>query len=274
MQNFQSMSNNIGCVVGSCDGLICLAVGVKDLILWNPCTRIRKNLPDFGVEIIRGSYFIYGFGFDKSSDDYKVVGFFNSDDDLFFNSHVVVKVYSLKNDRWKTIEGFNGRWSIDDPATFAYGKLHWTAYCETEKESAWNILYLDLETEEYGVLEVPNCVNEKGCSCSMLEESEGCLYALCDYRDSADVWIVGDCDGLGKATWTKVVSVSYVDRLLKSTCKTAFCVLKNDEVLLLCGSTVVVFDVEDRSIRYPEIRNHNQFSTAITYFETLVSPLE
>ncbi|XP_012846596.1 PREDICTED: uncharacterized protein LOC105966574 [Erythranthe guttata] len=153
--------------------------------------------------------------------------------------------------------------------------MHWSAYCESEKESEWNIIYLDLETEEYGVLEVPNCVNEKGCSCSMLDESEGCLYALCDYRDSADVWIVGDCDGLGNATWTKVVSVSYVDRFLKSTCKTAFRVLKKyGKVLLLCGSTVVVFDVEDCTIRYPEIRNHNQFSTAITYFETLVSPLD
>ncbi|KAL7144363.1 hypothetical protein ABFS83_07G006600 [Erythranthe nasuta] len=152
--------------------------------------------------------------------------------------------------------------------------MHWTAYCESEKEPEWNILYLDLETEEYGVLEVPNCVNEKGCSCSMLDKSEGCLYVMCDYRAGADVWILGDCDGLGKATWTKVVSVSYVDRFLKSTCKTAFRVLKKyGEVLLLCGSTVVIFDVEDRTIRYPDFKNHNEFSTAITYFETLVSPL-
>ncbi|KAL3648577.1 hypothetical protein CASFOL_004980 [Castilleja foliolosa] len=91
----QSSKNSIW-VLGSCDGLICLAIDKKELILWNPTTRIFKTLPDFGVKTSFRSNFAYGLGFDKSSDDYKVVGFFNSSRDF---SEVIGKVYSLKADQ-------------------------------------------------------------------------------------------------------------------------------------------------------------------------------
>ncbi|KAI3469292.1 hypothetical protein Pfo_025955 [Paulownia fortunei] len=260
-------SRNLVWVVGSCDGLICLAIDKKDLILWNPSTRICKKLPDFGVKINFGSYFAYGLGFDKSSDDYKVVGFFNSSRDLF---EVIVKVYSLKSDQWKRIKNFKGRWLMDDPATFAHGKLHWIANSELELKCGWDIVSLDLETEEYGILQMPNYV--KSGFYSRLGASEGCLYVLCSHLTNADVWIMDDY-GVGKQTWTKVVSIPYIDDFLRYTYKRALYVLKNGEVLLLCGSTIVIFDAKDCSFRYPEIRNPDEFIAASTYFESLVSPV-
>lgn len=259
-------SRNLVWAVGSCDGLICLVIDRKDLILWNPSTRICKKLPDFGVKINLGGYFAYGLGFDKSSDDYKVVGFFNCKD----LSEVIVQVYSLKSDQWKKIKSFKGRWLMDDPATFAHGKLYWIANPDLELESGWDIVSLDLETEEYEILRMPSYV--KSGYYSRLGASEGCLYVLCSHSTSADVWIMDDYR-VGKETWTKVVTIPYIDDFLKYTYKKPLYVLKNGQVLLLCGSTFVIFDAEDCSFRYPEIKNSGEFNAVSTYFESLVSPV-
>ncbi|GFQ01399.1 F-box/kelch-repeat protein at3g23880 [Phtheirospermum japonicum] len=247
----QSSKNSIW-VVGSCDGLICLAIDKKELILWNPTTRISKNLPDFGVKISFRSYFAYGFGFDKSSDDYKG------------------KVYSLKADLWKTIKSFKGRWLMDDPATFANGKLYWIANSDLELKCGWDIAFFDLATDEYGVLEMPRYV--KSGFYSRLGVSQGRLFVMCSHVMSADVWIM-DGGGAGNGIWSNVVSIPYVDDFLRYNYKKALCVTENGEVVLICGLKIVIFDADDSSFRYPEIRNAGEFIASSAYIESLVSPL-
>lgn len=260
------VAKNFVWVVGSCDGLICLAVNKQDLILWNPSTRICKKLPDFGVEVKFGSYFSYGLGFDESSDDYKIVGFFNSKRDL---SEVMVKVYCLKIDQWRSLENFKGRWLMDDPATFAQGKLHWISTTGMEMNSGWDIVYLDLKTEEYGILQMPSYV--KTDHYSRLGASEGQLYVLCSHLSSADVWIMDYA--VGQGTWTKVLNIPYIDDFLRYTYKKAVYLLKNGQVVLHCGSKFVIFDSKDCSFRYPEVRNSEEFVAASAYIESLVSPV-
>ncbi|XP_059629251.1 putative F-box protein At5g62660 [Cornus florida] len=71
-------------IVGSCDGLVLYATQVPDrLYLLNPSTEKLNTLPVLSsrIEHIHSS-FSYGFGFDASIDDYKVVAtsaFFDRD---------------------------------------------------------------------------------------------------------------------------------------------------------------------------------------------------
>ncbi|KAK6138795.1 hypothetical protein DH2020_027459 [Rehmannia glutinosa] len=230
-------SKKLVCIVGCCDCLICLAVGQKDLFLLNPSTRICKKLSDFGEDINFGC-FSYVLGFGKTSDDYKVVGFSNF-------SEIIVKVYSLKSDQWKRIEDFKGSRLMDDPAIaiFADGKLHGIAISELESESGWEIFSLDLETEEYGILPMPNYV--LSVFWPRLGTYDGCLYVLCNHPIGADVWIIDD-NGVGKETWTKVVTIPYIfDDFSIHIYKKVLYVLKNGEVLLLCGLKLVIFDAKD-----------------------------
>lgn len=251
-------------VVGSCDGLICLAVDRINLMLWNPSTRICKTLPDFDLKINPGGYFAYGFGFDKSSDDYKVVlGFINGSRDL---TEVIVLVYSLNSDEWKRIKNYEGPRMMDDPATFVNGKLHWIANHDHDHELG-SIVSLDLETEEYEISQMPSYV--KSGHYSRLAASDGFLYVLCCHLTSADLWITNDCNG----TWSKVVMIPYIDDFLKYTYKKVLYVLKNGQVLLLCSSTFVIFDPKDGSFRYPRINNLGNFSALSIYLESLVSPV-
>ncbi|KAL8551558.1 hypothetical protein ACS0TY_000594 [Phlomoides rotata] len=61
-------------IVGSCNGLVCILEDTRGFILWNPSTRIARNLPDVGVgeNLVGDDFTRYGFGYDESSDDYKV----------------------------------------------------------------------------------------------------------------------------------------------------------------------------------------------------------
>ncbi|XVF66359.1 hypothetical protein PTKIN_Ptkin10aG0029300 [Pterospermum kingtungense] len=67
-------------ILGSCHGLICLLMGGNDsmclFFLWNPSTGESNKLPaciNFPV-LYEFDYFdFYGFGYDSSSDDYKLV---------------------------------------------------------------------------------------------------------------------------------------------------------------------------------------------------------
>ncbi|MCD9560534.1 hypothetical protein HAX54_019231, partial [Datura stramonium] len=96
-------------VVGSVNGLICLVIKDNDLVLWNPSIRKFRKLPDSGLkfEVSIGSYFdsytivMYGFGYDESTDDYKVVGVLCNDKYNILH-HVEVKIYSLKSDSWRS----------------------------------------------------------------------------------------------------------------------------------------------------------------------------
>ncbi|KAL1548206.1 F-box/kelch-repeat protein-like protein [Salvia divinorum] len=252
-------------VVGSCNGLVCLLIDKKEMILWNPSTGICKKLPDFGVKINVGGYFTYGLGYDKSSDDYKVVGFFNNNRDL---SEVMVQVYSLRNDKWKRIENFKGSWLMDDTATFANGKLYWIANRGYESNSGWDLLSVDLETEEYEILQMPSHV-KSGYYSRLGGVWEGSLHVMCSHLESADVWIMD----VGGGDWTKVATVPYIDDFLKYTYKRALCVLKDGRVLLLCGSTFVIFDAEDCSFRYVEVRDSDELIGVGSYLESLVSPV-
>jgi hypothetical protein len=79
--------------VGSCNGLVCLREG-RILHLWNPSTRESKRLP---LSIHCDDFF--GFGYDESVDDYKMVR-------LLVGDTCKVEVYELWADCWREIQYF------------------------------------------------------------------------------------------------------------------------------------------------------------------------
>ncbi|CAN4092888.1 unnamed protein product [Withania somnifera] len=66
--------------VGSVNGLICLDLFEKGLIIWNPSIKNYKKLADSRTELKKNEYYKYGFGYDELHDDYKVV-------DIFFTNN-------------------------------------------------------------------------------------------------------------------------------------------------------------------------------------------
>ncbi|EYU36586.1 hypothetical protein MIMGU_mgv1a022643mg, partial [Erythranthe guttata] len=86
-------------IIGSCNGLVLVTFNFKDIFLWNLSTRKFKSIPTtYFPKKSLFHKFQYGFGYDDSTDDYKIVC------TSFCAEPYQTKIYSLKTDSWKRIE--------------------------------------------------------------------------------------------------------------------------------------------------------------------------
>ncbi|KAF3616452.1 putative 60S ribosomal protein L13a-4-like [Capsicum annuum] len=145
---------------------------------------------------------MYGFGYDKVYDDYKVVGIF-----CIFGSggsyDVEVKMYSLKSDSWRNVYDYQGGVLLNDSGKFVKGKLHWSTTARCAQYTGWEIISIDLTDEKWGKVEQP-CFEEGNLDFA-LGVLENNLSVLCNYRTWADVWVMKEY-GV-KDSWGKMYTI-------------------------------------------------------------------
>ncbi|XP_073131647.1 F-box/kelch-repeat protein At3g23880-like [Henckelia pumila] len=273
------------CVVGSCNGLICLVINEKDLFLWNPSTRQSRKLPPANFNMGRaGSPNDHSFGFHESGDDYKVVNILS----VFEKKgqyKLMAMIYSLKSDSWKRVgdfkgcllkDDFKGRVIEDDSGKFASGKLHWcTAQSRFTHEDAaeWDIIIsLDIESEVFGVLEQPNYMKKDKCELLLGVLGE-CICVLCEnYENSTtDLWVLKEY-GV-KESWTKLAVIPSTDPIDSLWHSMPMFILPNGGILFSTyGRYFVVYNPKDHSTKIFDI-NNSRYSEANIYVESLISPL-
>ncbi|GJW52460.1 F-box associated domain containing protein [Tanacetum coccineum] len=84
-------------IFSSCNGLLFIN-HEKNRLVWNPTTgRSSKLVPYHGMPPVYGCYLRYGFGYDESTDDYKVV---------LIKDAKSVKMYLVKFGNWKDCDDF------------------------------------------------------------------------------------------------------------------------------------------------------------------------
>jgi F-box interacting protein len=194
-------------IVGSCNGLLCLSNTKEDVALWNPSTRKYKKLPVTTLEFAPdgydySQYTVSGFGYDETSDDYKVVRSVRLN--LAENSSSGSEVYSLKNDSWRRLPDYpyNLRY-LRAFAMLVSGALHWLVTSKAESDRTNLILAFDLGVEEYRL--VPHDFSDKDCHMTD-GVLGGCLTIYRDYYYTRlDVWVMKDY-GV-KESWTKLFSI-------------------------------------------------------------------
>ncbi|KAM3249605.1 hypothetical protein P3L10_011375 [Capsicum annuum] len=133
----------------SVNGLICLVNESDDLYLWNPSIRKYKKLPDSTINSTDVSHSVYGVGYDKFHDNYKVVGHTYY---LGYLRDVDAQIYSLKSDSWRSISYLLNGVTINRPGRFVDGNLYWVNSNSTER----NIIYIDLVYEKWEKMELPS----------------------------------------------------------------------------------------------------------------------
>ncbi|XP_059309947.1 F-box/kelch-repeat protein At3g23880-like [Lycium ferocissimum] len=195
----------------------------------------------------------YGFGYDESHHDYKVVLVMFYDCTYVSLDPVKVKIYSLKSDYWRTVVGdFQGGMRSTQAGKFANGKLHWAT-----NDDDWNIISIDLADEKWGKVE-QSCYGE-GYSLLHLAVLRSDLSVCCNYMSShTDVWVMKEY-GV-KESWIKMYTIKYLSdlenpyfsRLLPPT----LCMSKKGEILLVIGSTLMIHNPEDESTRYTKVAEY------------------
>uniref|UniRef100_A0A2N9IEE6 F-box domain-containing protein n=1 Tax=Fagus sylvatica TaxID=28930 RepID=A0A2N9IEE6_FAGSY len=195
-------------IVGSCNGLLCLSNTKEDVALWNPSTRKYKKLPVTTLEFALDryefcQYTVSGFGYDETSDDYKVVRSVRLY--LADNNSSGSEVYSLKNDSWRRLPDcpYNLRY-LRAFAMLVSGALHWLVTSKAESDRTNLILAFDLGVEEYQL--VPHSdFSDKDCHMNV-GVLGGCLTIYRNYYFThLDVWVMKDY-GV-KESWTILFSV-------------------------------------------------------------------
>ncbi|CAL1366214.1 unnamed protein product [Linum trigynum] len=218
-------------ITGCCGGLLCFyerrkrPAGARDAILWNPATKETKVLPPtlFNVPCKETWVPAVGLGFDRETNDYKVVRHIHyyvvEDDPQGFRLYYFVEVYSLRNDSWKEIDTGGYLESDDDPfdPIFSYsvepqcynGKLYWW-----RDSSSTEFVSFDMTKEVFEKVDVRNPkVRWDVCSLFVLPSQEDSLVAICSVgRDeSLEVWALLKL--WVPESWTKLLVVPAVTHL-------------------------------------------------------------
>ncbi|XP_047323710.1 F-box/kelch-repeat protein At3g23880-like [Impatiens glandulifera] len=262
-------------IVGSVNGLVCIAIDQGSVFLWNPSTRKSKRLPNCGFKKRSRGHIVYGFGYDEASSDYKVIV---AKSELYGEApfKTEVKIYGYKSDSWRRIENFPEGIPMDAPGTFVGGSLHWPASGEIEFNYSWSIqkpiVSFDLSKETYSAFSQP-CYG-KGASNPKLGVLCDNLCLLCNigYK-RADVWVMKE---YGKVeSWSKLFSIPYSSPLENFPYSVPLCIsFRKNEVLLVVGSRLVLYNMDNHTVRLTNIQDCIQeyHLKAYTYIDSLVSP--
>lgn len=211
--NKQLTYRELGCrvkLVGSCNGLVCVAYNVTTLLIWNPSTGFLHKLPE--LRLPRECVVTYfGFGYLSATDDYKVVvGTFYLKDSDYVKE---VEIFSLRAQIWKRIES---------PVAFPMRRdgvllnetLHWLGWIRIgilngDKPA---LFAFDLAKEEFRKMSLPSAVKANICMYGPYEyrlgvSCDGCLYVMRYVLASrvcaiANFWVMREYGA--RDSWTKL----------------------------------------------------------------------
>ncbi|XP_071728096.1 F-box/kelch-repeat protein At3g06240-like [Rutidosis leptorrhynchoides] len=149
---------------GSCNGLLLATDMDYNLHLVNPTTQ--KTLKVIGGESYGGK--TYGFGYDSSTDDYKVISISRmgiADSDIDTN---IVRVYSLRNNSWNMLPNFPyQQHNHYGSGVLLNNNLHWGVRSIHLKMT---IAAFSLASEKFHEIELPDSINYiqfGGMSCNL-----------------------------------------------------------------------------------------------------------
>ncbi|GKA66281.1 putative F-box domain-containing protein [Tanacetum coccineum] len=202
-------SYNIWSMEGSSNGLVCIYyTGYEDrIIVTNPLTRQFRELakpPDFPG---RALYMrCMGFGYDSSTDDYKVVRAIRNSD------ITLVHIISLRSNIWKLFRQINFRSRADTPGVLFNEALHWFWFDANQKAS---IVSFNLAKEEFREIPQPDdsrYVWNYDYSLGTIEGSL-CIFIKKSYyvndHPPCSIWVMKNYNG--KPSWELLAIKNYCE---------------------------------------------------------------
>ncbi|XP_010686908.2 F-box protein CPR1 [Beta vulgaris subsp. vulgaris] len=221
---------------GCCNGVVCISDYDKiDVFLHNPFTKSHRKLPMKRTPNPRKDVVLFGFGYDRHNDDYKVLRIHQgySCRKCCYNE---TSLYSLNNHSWKTIQGLPNSYYLpyaDSHGVLVGEGLYFVVSSdELDLQQRKRIARFDVRTECFSLLDCPNHDDKCKTNWDYLEfhmrELGGELsvmviyltklssHMLLPYVDEdnvrnrvlerADLWVMKECGN--KNSWVKLFAIS------------------------------------------------------------------
>ncbi|KAL0006552.1 hypothetical protein SO802_008054 [Lithocarpus litseifolius] len=274
--------------LASCNGLVCIELYNVDkwttqYLVWNPSTKSYKNIPSPTSTNFSVSSYLrrFGFGYDYSTDDYKILRPYNSDHIPMLR----IEIFSLKTFTWRTIlldedDNFIRSSPFIENTIYCNGAIYWSA----KRNWKPSIIYFDLADEIFHELPWPESVSYyfRGESSGKYYDKSGawelgtfgehlCL-AVCTAESCSDIcmqlWVM-------KESWTRLATIPYRGFFLRPVC-----VSRNGENFLLQETPVkgvgvnfklTVFNLKKKAYRKTPYDRRKTIVETTTYVESLYS---
>ncbi|CAN6583056.1 unnamed protein product [Malus baccata var. baccata] len=263
-------------ILGSCNGVVCIkSTENAEIALWNPSIQKFKRIP-FTPSVSSPQY---GFGYDSTNDDYKLVeiekistpysvdvskwsweNISNGSWPYCVTLTYEVHVYSLKSNLWKKIQSMPSKGlELVSKIQFSKGALNWVM----ANNNMSIILTLDLATEKYGEFYCPvNGILDISIELEVL----GGYLCVCihNYNNSEfGIWLMKEYGA--RESWTLLYSsISHLCNRYKPLVFS-----KNGEMVLVQSESHPGFrwcDLEEEIDEYTETRGmppHNGEATFV-----------
>ncbi|KAL4561458.1 hypothetical protein LXL04_033624 [Taraxacum kok-saghyz] len=203
-------------LIGFCNGVICLyneRSTTYEIMLWNPSIRNKLTLtpPYYKPELS----LVFGFGYYKTSNDYKVVRLAYDRSDM--NGRPEAEIYTVKTAIWQAV-GFPQDIPCyhilsDYSQVFFNGCIHWLA--ADLGVSNCSMLTFDMNTNLFGEIQLPKSLvlySSMGVTLMVVGEYVGVIYSS---RPSAvgsstyKIWVMKEYKK--PTSWTMIYDVNYPD---------------------------------------------------------------
>ncbi|RYR20658.1 hypothetical protein Ahy_B03g065855 [Arachis hypogaea] len=271
-----------GWVLGSCNGLVCIWDGNEDyphdfqFRLWNPLTGFSSvKSPPLHVK----SDASFGFGYDESSDGYKVAAVYINYTDNSWET--TVEVYRFGSSSWRNIDSFPAfPIAIEEDGMYVGGTLNWLALQNTKGGVYdWGavtldmlvIVSLELKSETYKQIQLPNGIDELPSHMPSLNVWGYCLYLSHDYKKTH--FIVWQMKEFGdEISWTQMLKISFQHINVELPLPLFIC--GNGDIFVLTASNgdiskIVLYDPRVNSVEHINILDKNHFAITNDYVESL-----
>ncbi|KAK9079722.1 hypothetical protein SSX86_001395 [Deinandra increscens subsp. villosa] len=260
-------------VLGSCNGLVLAKDNNDTIFLINPTTLERSEvpLPPFLLPDDIDLFVSYGFGYDSSTDDYKVVSltiWYLRKEYEPYSMDTYVSVYSLRNNSWNKLPDSSHFLGLhaDSPIVINQS-VHWFNDFST-------IVSFSFTTEEFSEcrLQFLDLFKNRLVQFYDLVDIGGKLGVLLCVRGGGgfEMWIMED---FGSNTWTRVCFHEFKDL---RDCVKPVCLVEgsNRDIILDVKGDVLVFNIDDGRCRKVRIEGGpaGGFTVLGTYAESLESP--
>ncbi|KAI3758072.1 hypothetical protein L6452_05619 [Arctium lappa] len=259
-------------ILGSCNGLVCLIDGTRDVIIYNPSTRRHfkpYQLPQQVLPCSNRIEFVYGFGCGSNPNDMRVVRFPRFARDSEYIKSMVCGVAS--GSPVSGVVAYNYDF-IDTVGTFLNGSLHWLAHHSNNDNENRAIASFNISEETFGDLSLPP--QEGSLPYYNLGVLQGCLSALCDdmYYTDVEVWLMKEYGVVN--SWTKFIKVPLNTGIENISYMMPLSSLNDDEILLEIDlRSFVIYNVKKKTFRHVTTTHDLKwFGDAAIYVESLLSP--